>query len=257
MTLELTHIRPSAIISTQHKRTFTNLLIGLFILCLAAGTSFAGTKVFNEIEDIPGWGSCDVCSGPGGHGSSNPHWIAQYQRTPSLDGSSAQLHIGGSAPYSDAMWWRQLQPIDSATHFVLDFYIFFNNQRAPQALELDAAQSVNGKRYFFGTECDISGRYAGQWMVNNYPADRWEPTGIPCRAATANRWHHVVWQFERINGRTHYIAVTVDGVRSNVNRYEWPRNVNARELNVAFQLDQTSAATNFSVWVEHVKLTAW
>jgi hypothetical protein len=183
--------------------------------------------------------------------------MAQFQTTPSLDGSSAEFYIDGTTAYSDALWWDQLGPIPTATHFVYDLYFYYARVGAPQALEFDANQSLNGYRYVFGTECDFTG--LKHWRVWGYGV-HWQDTGISCTAAqTANVWHHLIWEFERTSGgHTHFIAVTVDGVRQSVNRYYDPLpNINVQELNVAFQMDENKTATPYHVWLDEVKLSAW
>jgi hypothetical protein len=66
------------------------------------------------------------------------------------------------------------------------------------------------------------------------------------------------WEFERTtDGRTHFIAVTVDAIRKVVDRYFQPKVSTAHEMNVAFQLDGNKYMTNFSTWVDNFSLTAW
>jgi hypothetical protein len=213
-------------------------------------------KVFSLIEDLTGWESCSVCAGAGGNGPTTPHWMAQFQTTPSLDGSSTEFFVGGSTPYAAALWWKQLGPIDSATHFVYDMSFYLTDATAPQALEFDANQSVNGKKYIFGTECDFHG--GKTWRVWDSTL-KWQDTGVSCTAAqTAKVWHSLRWEFERTSGgHTHFIAVTVDGVRRVIDRFYNPQSSGVRELNVAFQMDGNSTMTDYHVWVDKIKFSAW
>jgi hypothetical protein len=213
-------------------------------------------KVFSNVEDVTNWESCSVCAGAGGSGPTTPHWMAQFQTAPSLDGSSAEFFLGGSTPYAAALWWKQLGPIDAATHFVYEMNYYLTDATAPQALEFDANQSVNGKKYIFGTECDFHG--AKTWRIWDYTL-HWQDTGVSCTAAqTAKVWHSLRWEFERTSGgHTHFIAVTVDGVRRVINRYYNPQPSSVRELNVAFQMDGNSTMTDYHVWVDKIKFSAW
>jgi hypothetical protein len=213
--------------------------------------------VFTRIEEMTSWASCDICSGAGGNGTPTPHWIAQNQTTPSQDGNSAQFHLDPAVSYASALWWRQLGPIDTATHFVYEANFYVTDSTAPQALEFDVNQSLGGYRYIFGTECDFKGT-SHYWRVWDYTL-HWQSTGIPCTPTTANGWHNVRWEFERtLNMHTRFVAITVDGVRTTVNRYYTPRPVGStRELNVAVQLDGNKLMTSYSAWVDQVKLTAW
>jgi hypothetical protein len=216
----------------------------------------SNATVFSQIENMNNWQSCDKCAGANGSGPSDVHWMAQNQTTPSLDGSSSEFYLSESTAYSDALWWRQLGPISTATHFVYDVYFYLKNPKAPQALEFDVNQSVGGKKYIFGTECDFTGiRHFKVWDYYTH----WQDTGISCTAVqTANVWHHLVWEFQRTStGHTNFIAVTMDGNRIPVNRLYNPQPSSVQELNVAFQMDGNSSLTTYEVWLDKVKLSVW
>src|SRR5438477_1430264 len=116
-----------------------------------ASTSWSSTT-FSNIESLSNWLNCGACAGIGGNGPVDPYSLTQHISSPSLDGSSAQFFIGGSTPYGNALWWRQLGG-SPATHFVYDFYYFIKDPSAPQALEFDVNDSINNQWYIFGTEC--------------------------------------------------------------------------------------------------------
>ena len=232
-------------------------LLGLLGLSTTALQAQSYTH-YNNIDQMSGWGSCDVCSGPGGNGAPIPHWMAQFQTTPSTDGASMQFFVGGTASYGSALFNKQLGANDNVRHFSLSLDFYFSNQNGPQAIEIDTWQSVNGHRYLFGAECDIKGTYAGLWMVNDFANNKWVSTGIPCLAATAGKWHHIVWEYSRTLGnQMNYQAVTVDGVKKMVNRIYSPHSTTNRELNIAIQLDGDKTMTDYSIWVDRVNLTAW
>lgn len=228
------------------------------VVGLLAGVSSAQTKtVFSHIEQMTNWASCDVCSGAGGNGSTTVHWQAQFQATPSLSGASSQLYYGGPAAYSSALWWKQLGALPTASHFTYDLQFYLADITAPQAMEFDVNQSLGGKKYVFGTECDLRGTYKGYWRV--YDAKlHWQNTGVACAGITGAKWHHLTWELERTSdGHTHFIAVTVDGVRRVVNRYYTPQSSSAKELNVAVQTDGNKYGSAYSLWVDDITLTAW
>ncbi len=234
--------------------------LAAFALLAGSLTSLSSAqtqKVFSHIEQKTGWASCDVCSGAGGNGSSTVHWQAQFQATPSLSGASSQFYYGGPTPYSSALWWEQLGALPTASHFTYDLQFYVAAITAPQAVEFDVNQSLNGKKYVFGTECDLRGTYKGYWRV--YDAKlHWQNTGVACAGITAAKWHHLTWELERTtDGHTHFIAVTVDGVRRVVNRYYTPETSSAKELNVAVQTDGNMYGTAYSLWVDDITLTAW
>ncbi|MCI0348763.1 MAG: hypothetical protein L0Z53_05000 [Acidobacteriales bacterium] len=214
-------------------------------------------RVYSNIDQMTGWQHCDVCAGAGGQGPTTTYWMAQFQTTPSLDGSSIDFFLGGATPYAAALWWKQLGANDTVRFFTYEMDFFFTNLAAIQALEFDVNQSIGGKKYIFGTECNLKGNQ--QWRVWDYSL-RWMSTGIPCttQMMAPNKWHNLKWEFERtLSGKTRFIAVTLDGVRKVVERYGTPQPVSVRELNVAFQMDGNSTMTDYHVWVDRVKLTAW
>ncbi len=212
-------------------------------------------NVYSNIDQMSGWSSCDSCAGAGGSGPTVSYSMSGYQSSPSMDGASAVYWLGGGTPYSDALWWKQLGANSSASHFVYDTYFYYTDASAPQALEFDLNQSVGGYKYIFGTQCNMRGD--GQWDVWDNINARWSGTGIACPAPPTYTWNHLVWEFERVSGQLHFIAVTLNGVKHYVNRYYAPRASSANELNVAFQMDGNYAQTSYKVWLDKVMLSAW
>jgi hypothetical protein len=214
--------------------------------------SSTGTTIAN-IDQMSGWQSCDACAGPDGSGPTASYSMWQYISSPSLDGQSAQFNLNPYVPYSQSLWWKQLGAQPAASHFVYDLNFYLNDANAPQALEFDVNQSVNGYKYIFGTECDI--KYTHSWRVWDYN-QHWVSTGVACNVPTAYTWHHLTWEFERVNGQTHFVALTLDGVKSYVNQYHTPQPIGSvQELNTAFQMDAYNSA--YSVWLDKVSLTYW
>jgi hypothetical protein len=171
-----------------------------------------------------------------------------------MDGQSNQYWLGGTRPYSAALWWRQLGPKSSATHFVYDLYFYTNSPGAPQALEFDVNQSVGGHKYIFGTECNYKGTH--QWDVWN--GAHWVPTGIGCSPPKANTWHHLVWEFHRTsNNLVQFVSVTLDGKKSYINRSYKPIGASAQMVTVAFQEDGDFRQADYSVWLDKIKLYYW
>jgi hypothetical protein len=196
-----------------------------------------------------------VCAGANGSGPTATYSQALYISSPSMSGSASKFTIGGSHAYGNALWWKQLGANSSVRNFKYDLYFYIKNPSAAQALEFDVNQSLNGKKYIFGTQCNIKG--TGAWDVWNKDT-HWRSTGIPCHAPTAYKWHHLTWQFQRTTGgNVKFISVTLDGKTSYVNRTYAPQASSAKELNVAFQMDGNKYMTDYSVWVDKVTLTAW
>ena len=207
-----------------------------------------------DIDQMTGWQSCDACAGPNGTGPVDPYSMTQNIHSPALDGNSATFWLGGNVPWGSAIWWKQLGPIDTASHFVYDLEFYLSNPVISQALEFDINQSVNGWKYIFGTECDI--RNNAGFRVWDTANAHWVSTGAACQVK-ANAWNHLTWEVERVGNQTHFIAVTLNGYRQAINQYHYAKPVNARELNVAFQMDGDEHQDDYQTWLDRVRLYAW
>ncbi len=207
-----------------------------------------------DIDQMSGWESCDTCAGAYGSGPVNPYSMTQWIQTPSLDGQSATFWLGGTTPYGNALWWNQLGGNDGIAHFVYDTYFYMNNVQASQALEFDVNQTASGLKYIFGTECDIAAGNA--WRVWDTANARWTASGATCQV-NQNSWNHLTWELERVNGMTHFIAVTLNGYRQVVDKYYWAKPWSGSEINVAFQMDGNWNETNYQVWLDKVALYYW
>ena len=241
--------------SIQRSKTAASILgcVALAMVFLVSSAS-AGTTYYTNLQKSK-WSSCSVCAGTNGAGSSAPYSQALYISSPSLTGTSSKFSLGGTNNYSNALWWKQVGANSSAHNFKYDLYFYLKNPSAAQALEFDVNQSVGGHKYIFGTECDIKG--SGTWKVWS-KAYGWRSTGIGCHQPTAYKWHHLTWQFQRTSGgNVKFVSVTLDGSTHYVNRTYAPKSSSVKELNVAFQMDGNKYQTDYQVWLDKVKLTAW
>jgi len=227
------------------------LLLGL----LLSPTAFAASAT--NIDQMSGWESCTTCAGIGGSGPQASFSMWEWQSSPSLDGASARFNLAGSVPYSDALWWKQLTPSPGSHNFQYDFWVYLTNSSAPQALEFDVNQSVDGKKFIFGTECDFKGSH--RWNVWDPYQATWVPTGVGCVPFQAYCWNHFVLEFQRTaNDSVLFVDVVINGRRYYFNRTFQPKyNVNGSELNVAVQLDGDSRQTPYSIWVDKITLNYW
>jgi hypothetical protein len=227
----------------------------LLMVSVAASMTF-GATTYSNIDQMSGWTSCSVCAGAGGSGPSAYHSMKQNVSSPSMDGRSAQFFLGGSTPYSNALWWKQLGANDNAANFVYDLYYYIKNPSASQALEFDVNQSRSSKKFIFGTECDFKNMKV--WKVYDPYNAKWRATSIACSVPKAYAWHHVVLEFHRSSTpSTSFISVTINGSKHYFNRSYAPRSTGAREINVAFQMDGNKYQSDYTVWVDKIKLTYW
>ena len=232
-------------------------VIQLFCLFAAVATllvapAFA-TQIAN-IDQMSGWESCTLCAG--GWGSA-AYSMWEWQSSPSLDGASARFNLAGSTPYSNALWWKQLGGNSAAHNFQYDFWVYLTNSSAPQALEFDVNQSVNGKKFIFGTECDFRDTHV--WKVWDSYHGKWVPTSVGCAPFQAYSWNHFVLEFQRTwSDQVFFIDVIINGQRYYFNRVFQPQyNVNASEINVAVQLDGDYRQDPYSIRMDKITLNYW
>ncbi len=225
--------------------------IGIAAILLGLTTLSAASTDYTMIHAMSGWQTCDSCAGSG----STPHSMTQHINTPSMTGNSTQYWLGGSSPYHNAIWWKQLGPNANASHFIYDLYFYLKTPAAAQSLEFDMNQSVNNRKFIFGTQCNIKG--AHQWDVWDTANGRWVHTGIGCSQPPSYRWNHLVLEFQRVGNQTKFVSVTLNGNRSYINRTFNTYGVHASELNTAVQLDGDYNQQNYSMWVDKMQVTAW
>ena len=139
-----------------------------------------GALVFNQIEQLPGWGSCNSPSCAGGSGL-GIYWMAQNQSQPSLSGASTEIFNSGVN--ANALWWMKLGPQDGISNLLWDFWVQLDNNasQAAQALEYDSFQFIGGHNYMIGSQCDVA---AGVWDIWDELHGHWIHTAIPCHGFT-------------------------------------------------------------------------
>jgi len=218
-----------------------------------------GAAVEAAVQTLPGWDWCTAklngkpCASGLGNATSS---LTEEQQTPSLSGKSAKFTIGGHTAYSNALWWKSFGPDNTPTHFVYDLYFYMDEPNLPEALEFDINQSLNGVRYTWGSECSY--RNTGHWDIWDPKHGSWETTSAPCPVVSAQSWHHLTWQVERVNNQVHYISVTLDGNVMTIDKYYDPQpNYSGEDVNIAFQMDGDYRQDPYDVWLDNVSLSSW
>jgi hypothetical protein len=228
---------------------------------VSAATASSTAKVFSNIDDMSGWGSCGSSACAGGRGSSS-YWMARYQTTPSMDGSSVEF--SNSGVYDNALFWKKLGANNWARNLLWDFYLRVDDASvgAAQNLEFDVFQFMGGYKYIMGSQCNYS---AGVWDIWNQYAytsstSGWRHTSIPCPKFTANVWHHIQWYVQSIPS-THsykYISLVVDGHSHAINQtYRAKYNGVNDTVGVQWQLDVNASGHRYHEWVDKAKLSIW
>jgi hypothetical protein len=216
----------------------------------------SNATVKSMIQTMPAWGSCTVCAGINANGPAAIYSMAQNLASPSLSGKSTQFSITGGPSWSDVIWWQELGAADAATHFQYDVDFYVTQPQYAFALEFDVNQTVNSRRFVFGTQCGIN--YDHQWDVWDTAGGHWIPTGVPCAIPSAFQWHHITWEYYRDSTYIHFVAVTVDGVKNYVNMSFSSRAwSNSPELNTAFQMDGNGVMNPYSIWLDRLTVAYW
>jgi hypothetical protein len=233
-------------------KSLSILAVALFFFAAASVPSSAQT-VKGQIQRMTGWQNCVTCAGINASGPSASIYSASGVASPSMSGNSRVFSISSSNSWADALWWKQLGA-SGATHIVYDIDFYITAPQNAQALEFDSNQANGVLRWIFGTQCSIG---SGNWDVWGNASGNWLHTGVPCKAPTAYKWHHLTWEFQRVNNYVKYIAFTLDGVKHYINRSYPARKSGVKELNVAFQMDMRANHAAYKTWLDNVKLTYW
>lgn len=237
------------------KNKLRNSLLAMTFLAVAAMSLPASAQTIkSSIQAMSGWQHCDRCAGAGGSGPTAHLTMVQNIKSPSMTGRATQYTISSSTPYSDALWWKQLGAVNTATHLVYDLYFYIRTPQYSQALEFDANQANGSHRWVFGTQCNIA---AHHWDIWANAAGKWTSSGVSCSAPTAYKWHHLTWEFKRSSTQVTFVSFTYDGAKHYVNRTYPARLSGTKELNVAFQMDQRSNHATYSTWLDKVSLKYW
>jgi len=225
------------------------ILAAALLICQLASAS---TVTYSNIED-GSWNTCSRCAGAGGTGPATPHSMSHVS-SPSMDGKSAQFNVGGSTPYANAYWWKEYSG-STSTNFIYDVYFYMKNPSSAHALEFDVNQYISGKQYIFGTECVMD--WNPQWKIYDAYNHTWRSTSVYCSKPKAYSWNHLVIEFKRSSGKMAFVSVTLNGTKHYFNRSYSPRGSSSYKTTVAFQMDENGSATDYSVWLDKMKLTKW
>jgi hypothetical protein len=133
-------------------------------------------------------------------------------------------------------------------------------------------QSIGGKKYMFGSQCNYA---TGVWQAWNDVTVQWinaipntatdgSPTGNPitCAKFSTGTWHHMQYFEQRTyGGRLQYGNVTVDGVTTQWN-ITAPASTTtwADVYGINQQLDTNASFTGNATlqeWADEDDLTAW
>jgi hypothetical protein len=192
-------------------------------------------------------------------------WMAQDVSSPSLSGNASEYNVGGSVPFSDALWNNHLigpnssqglpdnnqTLIPSLHNFTYDVYFYGDNLGLAQALEFDINQFFNNLGFIFGHQCRITS--GNEWDVWDNQKQSWTPTGIPCNP-NSNAWNHLTIQVQRTsNNELLYQSITLNGVTNTLN---WTFPAGSAKgwygLTINYQMDGNANQDSYNTYLDNL-----
>jgi hypothetical protein len=233
-------------------------------------------KTISNVQALSGWNQWgelapvyDICTAPCNGAVTLS--MNQHDSALSLDGNSTQFNLGGTTPYSDALWSNpvlgqgNLQGLNDPSHvllptlhnFTLDTYVYVTDLAVTQDLEFDINWYMNGVGLEWGTQCNHLAD--GSWDIWDNVDAKWFSTGIPC-ALNNSAWNHVVLQVQReSNNDLLYQTITVNGVVNNINQIVAPFPVPSGwyGMTVNYQMDGNSKQAANTTYLDKTNFTYW
>ena len=194
--------------------------------------------------------------------------MSQNQSNPSLSGKSTVFWVGGSTPYSDALWNNHLigegssQGMDdgdqsivpSIQNFTYDVDFYGDSLGLSQALEFDINQFFGNMGFIFGHECRVAA--GNQWDVWDNSKGKWTPTGVPCYPKSGD-WNHLTLKVQRTSDNHEtYQSITLNGQTSTLNwTFENGSSPGWYGVTVNFQMDGNFKQDQYKVYLDNLTLT--
>jgi hypothetical protein len=232
-------------------------------------------KVLSNLQASGGWNGWgelapvyDVCLSP----CSGVTWsMLQHVSTTSLSGNATQFNIGGTKPYSDALWslpvlgQNSTQDILDIGHtllptlhnFTYDAYFYVTNVPNTQVLEFDINMYMDGVGMIWGNQCNHLG--GGVWDIWDNVNAKWVSTGFACNLKN-NAWNHVTVQGQRESGNeVQYQSITLNGITTNINKTYPPFSVPQEwwGVTVNYQMDGNYRQSSNTTYLDNFSLTYW
>lgn len=224
---------------------------GVFLQDIPAQDAVAqGATTITNIEQLPGWQSCDTCSG----GGKVPYSMAQGLDYPVL--LTTRFSIGHGVPWSHALWWKRLGNNSNISHFEISLDEYIEDPDSSWGIEYNVNQLLDNQWFKFSTQCSFGD---GIWQVWDSAHKRWAPTNVPCLRPAPSTHTHLRMDYERVNGRAHFLTITIEKQVYRIDRSFDPQPIAGRsgDFGVHFQLNGNKQSNPYSVWVHDFRLTYW
>jgi|HubBroStandDraft_6_1064221.scaffolds.fasta_scaffold78655_2 hypothetical protein len=237
------------------------------------GSNTSTGQSFSNIQRSGGW--AEYGQGPPNFVDCSPSpcdgitfSMSQGVSSPSMSGSATEFDIGGTTPYSDALWNNHLiGPLSSqgtfdsdgtlvpSLHtFTYDVYFFASDFSPSEAIEFDINQFFDGMGFIFGHECRIDA--GNSWDVWDSQNARWVSTGVPC-FLNANAWNHLTLQVQRTSDNHQvYQSITLNGVTSTLNwTFGYGSTPGWYGITVNYQMDGNYKQEPYNIYLDNLTFT--
>ena len=194
--------------------------------------------------------------------------MTQGVSSPSLSGAASEFNVGGTTPYSDALFNNHLigqmssqgmsdsdgTMVPSLHDFTYDVYFYGDNLSLAQAVEFDVNQFFGGMGFIWGTECRIAS--GNQWDIFDNQSARWIPTGIPCYP-NSNTWNHVTIKVQRnADNSMQYNSITLNGQTSTLNwTFGHGSASNWYGVTINYQMDGDSGQDSYNIYLDNLTVS--
>jgi len=227
-------------------------------------------KSFTNLQKAAGWGQYGQgppdfvdCSPSPCNGISFS--MTQGVSSPSLSGQATVFYVGGTTPYSDALWNNHLigpyssqgmfdSDSSSLHEFTYDVDFYGDNLGLSEALEFDINQFFDNMGFIFGHECRIAD--GNQWDIWDNSKEKWIPTGIPCHPKSG-QWNHLTLKVQRTSDNHEtYQSITLNGQTSTLNwTFEKGGSPGWYGLTINFQMDGNYKQEPYKVYLDNLTLS--
>lgn len=219
----------------------------------SSGTTTSSGSTFYDIEEMSGWNWCSACANAGGGAVLG---FTQNISSPSQDGDATKFFLGGTTPWSHALYYKRLSSNSTATNFVYEVNYYYKTPSAPSGMEFSMSQRRGYQWYRMDTQCSYLN---GNWRLWDNKNGHWVDTSIACPRPSAYKWTKVVFEGKRQDGQIVFVSITVNGNKHYLNRAFYPKQMSysASSITVHFQLNGNATQTDYSVWGDNFRAHYW
>jgi hypothetical protein len=194
--------------------------------------------------------------------------MTQGVSSPSISGAATIFYVGGTTPYSDALWNNHLiGPLSSqgtfdsdgtllpTLHdFTYDVYFYVDDVELSEALEFDVNQFFDNMGFIFGHECRIAAGH--EWAVWDNQNAKWVPTGVPCYPNSGS-WNHVTLKVQRTSdNHLVYQSITLNGDTQELNwTFDHGSSPGWYGLTINYQMDGNYQQAPYKVYLDNLTIT--